>query len=101
MTNLPPPRTTLPVSKDTTVVRIVRLIDANKAKLAFLAPLVVALGSSAASWVITGNFSATEIRTAASGAILGAVSAAATWLAPAKQAEVSTLEITQKTSKVA
>lgn len=71
-----------------TVVTVVKLIDTNKAKLAFLAPLLTAVGASVASWIISGDFNASEIRAAAGGAVLAAVSGGATWLVPAGRAEV-------------
>ncbi len=67
---------------------VVRLVSKNKAKAAFLAPVVVALGAALASWAVTGEFNATEIRTAVSGAILAGVGSIATWLTPAGLAEV-------------
>jgi len=68
--------------------RVVSLIEANKAKAAFLAPVVVTFGAAIASWIVTGSFDATEIRTALGGAVTGAISGIATWLAPAGRAEV-------------
>jgi len=73
----------------TAIGRVVSLIDANKAKAAFLAPVIAALAAAVGSWIITGNFDATEIRTAAGGAIGGAISGVATWLASAGRAEVT------------
>lgn len=67
---------------------VVRLVDTHKAKAAFLAPVLVALGAAVASWIITGQFDASEIRTALSGAVTAVVAAAATYLAPAGRAEV-------------
>ena len=74
---------------NTTVVDVVKLVDANKAKLAFLAPLVAAAGAAVASWIVTGTFDAAEIRTAAGGAILAAVSGISTNLANPGRAEIS------------
>lgn len=50
-------------------VKIVGL--SRKAALALLYPVVAAALATAASWVVTGDFNDTEIRTAVSGAILG------------------------------
>lgn len=70
------------------VADVIRLVDHNKAKAAFLAPLLTACGAAVASWIVTGQFDASEIRTAASGAVLAAVSGVATWLTSSKRAEV-------------
>lgn len=70
------------------IVDVVRLVDTNKAKLAFLAPLITAVGAAVASWIVSGDFNATEIRAAAGGAALSVVSGAAAYLAPAKRAQV-------------
>lgn len=70
------------------IVDVVRLVDSNKAKLAFLAPLLTAVGAAAASWIVSGDFNASEIRAAAGGAALALVSGGATWLAPAGKAQV-------------
>lgn len=72
----------------TKVVDVVRLVDANKAKAAFLAPLVVAVGAAAGSWLVTGNFDATVIRTAAEGAVLAATGGVAAYLKGAGKAVV-------------
>lgn len=72
----------------TVIVDVVRLVDANKAKFAFLAPLLAALGTAAASWIVSGDFNANEIRAAAGGAVLSAVSGTAAYLAPASRAQV-------------
>lgn len=80
---------TMPYGKGV-VADVVRLVDANKAKAAFLAPLVVALGAAAANWVVSGEFGTNEIREAAGGAVLAFVSGVVTWLTPAKKAEVIT-----------
>ena len=45
-----------------------------KAILALVFPLIAAAGAALASWVASGNFNATEIRTAASGVVLALVS---------------------------
>lgn len=71
-----------------TTGKIVRLLDANKAKAAFLAPLLTAVAAAVASWIFTGDFNATEIRTAAGGAVLSFTSALATYLTPAGEATV-------------
>lgn len=70
------------------IVNVIRLIDANKAKVAFLAPLITAIGAAVASWIVTGDFNANEIRAAAGGAVLAAIAGVTTWLAPAGRAEV-------------
>lgn len=46
-----------------------------KTVLAFLFPLIAALGTAAASWVVTGDFNDTEIRAALGGVILSGVAA--------------------------
>ena len=67
-------------------VRIIKLIDANKTKAAFLAPVFVALGAAVGSWIVTGEFNDSEIRTAVGGAALAACSGLATWLTKTKTA---------------
>ena len=42
-----------------------------KAIAAFFVPVGLAVAGAVASWISTGNFSDTEIRTALSGAVLG------------------------------
>jgi VIT1/CCC1 family predicted Fe2+/Mn2+ transporter len=53
-----------------------------KAVAALVWPLVVALGAAVASWIVTGNFSDSEIRTAASGVILSLIAAAGAYVKP-------------------
>ncbi len=67
---------------------VIELIDAHKAKAAFLAPLVTAVLAALGSWVVTGDWSDTEIRTAVSGALLGLASGFATYVTPAGEARV-------------
>lgn len=74
--------------QQTITVRVVRLLDANKARAAFLTPLVLAVGSAIASWIATGQFDATEIRTAAGGAVLAAAAGVGAWLSRPGEAEV-------------
>jgi hypothetical protein len=66
-----------------TTGKILVLLDANKAKAAFLAPLFTALAAAAASYIISGDWNDTEIRTAAGGAVLSLASSLATYLTPA------------------
>ncbi len=68
---------------------VIKLIDTNKARLAFLVPFITALGAAFASWVISGEFNDNEIRTAIGGTVLAAVGSIGAYLAPAGQAEVS------------
>ena len=72
----------------TVLVDVVELVQANKAKAAFLAPLVLAVGAAVVSWIATGNFNDAEIRTALGGAVTSVVASVAAWLAPAGQAVV-------------
>lgn len=51
-----------------------------KAVLAFLFPLIAAVGASAASWVISGDLNVTELRVAAGGFLLSSLSALGAWL---------------------
>ena len=73
------------------IVEVIRLIDTNKAKFAFLAQLLVAVGTAVASWIVSGEFNANEIRAAAGGAILAAVSGIAAYLAKPGTAEIPPL----------
>jgi hypothetical protein len=52
----------------------------GKAVLAFAFPAVAALGTAAASWVVSGNFNTTEIRAAVGGVVLAGVGALGAWL---------------------
>lgn len=70
--------------------KVVQLLDANKAKAAFLAPLLTACGSALASWAVTGNFNATEVRTAVSGAILAGVAGLVTYITKSDRAVIDT-----------
>lgn len=72
----------------TVTAEVVELLDKNKAKFAFLAPLVTACGTAVVSWIVSGEFNANEIRTAVGGAVLAVVSGAAAYLAPASSAKV-------------
>jgi hypothetical protein len=71
-----------------TTGRIVELLDKNKAYAAFLAPLLTAVAAAVASWIVTGNWSDTELRAAAGGVVLAVASALATYLTPAGAATV-------------
>lgn len=73
-----------------TAARVVRLLDANKARAAFLTPLVLAVGSAVGSWIVSGTFDATEIRTAAGGAVLAASAGIAAWVRKTGSAEIVT-----------
>lgn len=73
---------------NTVVVNVVRLVDKNKAKMAFLAPLILSLGSAIASWAVTGDFNEAEVRTAVGGAILAGTSGIAAYFAKSKEVEV-------------
>ncbi len=77
------------MAPSTVIADVVRIIDTIKAKLAFLVPLLTALGAAVASWIVSGEFNATEIRAAAGGTVLAAVAGISAYFAPAKQAEVT------------
>lgn len=70
------------------IADVVKLLNPYKAYAAFFAPLLTAVGAAVASWISTGNFNDTEIRTAASGVVLAIVAAVATWLTKSGSAEV-------------
>lgn len=53
-----------------------------KAVAALVWPAVVALAGAVASWIVTGNFSATETRTALSGVVLAIVAAVGAYVSP-------------------
>jgi hypothetical protein len=72
------------------VARVVRLLDANKAKAAFLAPVAAAILTAIGNWIVTGAFDATEIRLAGGGVLAGLAAAAGTWAAPAGRAQIAT-----------
>ncbi len=62
-------------------VDVVRLLETNKAKVAFLAPVIAAVLATLASWVVSGEFNDNEIKTAASGVLLGLASGVGTFFA--------------------
>jgi hypothetical protein len=51
-----------------------------KAVAAFVYPALVAVSAAVVSWIATGNFDATEIRTSLGGLIAGAVAALGAYL---------------------
>ncbi len=51
-----------------------------KAVLAFVFPLIVTIATTLSSWIATGDFSDTELRTALSGFLLSSVSALGAYL---------------------
>lgn len=51
-----------------------------KAVLAFLFPLIAAAGATVASWIVSGQFDLTEIRTAAGGVVLAGVALVGAWV---------------------
>jgi len=71
------------------VVDVIRLVDTNKAKFAFLAPLVVTCLGIAASWVATGEFNADEIRLAVAGVVASISASVGTYFAAPGKAEVA------------
>lgn len=73
------------------VVRVIRLLDTNKAKAAFLAPVIAATATAVGNWIITGFFDATEIRIAAGGVLFGAAAALGAYRAHAGRAEITEL----------
>lgn len=72
----------------TYVAKVIKTIDANKAKFAFLAPFVLTVGGTIASYVVTGDFNEAEIRTAVSGLILSAAGAAGAYFKASDEVEV-------------
>ncbi len=86
---MPPNPPAQPEDLGDRVVQVVRLLDANKAKAAFLAPVGVAVLITAGNWITTGTFDATEIRTAGSGVLYGAAAALAAWRARAGRAKIA------------
>lgn len=73
---------------NTAVARIIRLLDKNKAKAAFLAPIALAVLAAIVNWAITGVFDAAEIKLAIEGVVAGIVSGGVVHQVPAKTAEV-------------
>ena len=51
-----------------------------KAVLAFVFPAIAAVGASVVSWISTGNFDASEIRTAVGGVIAAGIAALGAYL---------------------
>jgi hypothetical protein len=72
-----------------TVARIIRLVDTNKAKAAFLAPFAVTLVGVIVNWAATGEFDTGELKLAAEGIVASIVSGGAVYKTPAKQAVVA------------
>jgi hypothetical protein len=81
----------------TTIVDVVRLIDKNKAIVAFFTPFILTVLGTLANWLITGEFNGQEIRIAAGGVITSIATLLAVYAAPAKQAEVRTTDIVAST----
>lgn len=67
---------------------VVKLLDTNKAKVAFLAPILAAVLTSVGSWVVSGDFNDTEIRAAVAGVLYGAAAGVGTYLTGAGNALV-------------
>jgi len=72
----------------TTVVDIVRLIDKNKAIVAFFTPFILTVLGTLANWAITGEFNGQEIRIAVGGLLTSLATLLTVYVTPAKQAEV-------------
>lgn len=75
-------------TQSTAIGDVVKLLNNYKAYAAFLAPLLLAIGAAVASWIVSGEFNANEIRTATGGAVTALVAAVATWLTSAGSAVV-------------
>lgn len=83
----------------TTIVDVVRLIDKNKAIVAFFTPFVLTILGVIANWLITGEFNSQEIRIAAGGVITSLATLLTVYSTPAKQAEVRTADIVAATPR--
>ena len=81
----------------TTIVDVVRLVDKNKAIVAFFAPAIATILGTLANWVITGEFNGQEIRIVVGGLITAIATAFLTYATPAKQAEVKAADIVAAT----
>jgi len=77
------------------VVDVIRLIDTNKAKLAFLAPFIVTVLGVVANWVASGEFDTTELRGALSGLVLSLAAGVSAYFAKAGQAVVAQIPDTE------
>jgi hypothetical protein len=70
------------------VVDVVRLLETNKAKLAFLVPFLTTLAGVVANWIVSGEWSDTELEAALSGLVLSLMAAFGAWIAKPGPAEV-------------
>lgn len=77
------------------VVDVIRLIDTNKAKLAFLVPFILTVCGVIATWAITGEFNVQEIRTGVAGLVTSIGAAIAAYLGKPGQAVVQTVPDTE------
>lgn len=77
------------------IVEVIRLIDTNKAKLAFLAPFLITVLSVTGIWIATGEFNIQEIRVAASGVLASIAAAIAAYFGSPGKAVVQTIPDTE------
>ena len=77
------------------VVEVIRLIDTNKAKLAFLAPFIVTVLGVLGTWIVTGEFNVQEIRTATAGVLTSIAAFVAVYFAKAGMAQVQLIPDTE------
>ena len=73
---------------DPYIAKVIKLLDKNKAVVAFLAPFVVTLLTAVANWIVTGEFSTNELRIALGGTLLSVVSGIGASVTPATKAVV-------------
>lgn len=71
-----------------TVLKVRKLISANKAIAAGVTTFLGVVGTAAVSVIVTGNVDPTEIRTAGGGLVLALITAGATYLTSAGDAQV-------------
>jgi hypothetical protein len=76
-------------TRPSTVVEVIRLLDANKAKAAFLAPFITGILAIAAHAVVSGEWNLTETKALIGALIMSVASSYGTWATPAKKAEVT------------
>lgn len=73
---------------NTAVVNVVRLVDKNKAIIAFVTPFVLTILGVIANWAITGEFNGQEIRIAVGGLITSAGTALSVYAKSSSRAVV-------------
>jgi hypothetical protein len=73
----------MPVKPEKVIGEVVQLIDTNKARLAFLGPVISAVIIAVGNFVVTGEIDATEIQIAIGGVTAGIAAGVPTYFGSA------------------